>query len=183
MVFGCSKMWLPFYSCLNLVVLMVCTSLIISWGPAYYARWPRELQRASGARGSTRWMTLGEAGRFASLSPRRIRSLLNVTLIACWNMLDGCSSVEVNWSRRTTCSKVAKVQSLDGQKYLIVQCNCVVQNAADSLCAAGGSWNGHWTTIGMEMQGCHTYIHHIPSCIRLPEKSPQFCHNEQACCF
>ena len=29
-------------------------------------------------------MTLGEAGRFASLSPRRIRSLLNVTLIACW---------------------------------------------------------------------------------------------------
>lgn len=90
-----------------------------------------------------------------------IVSKKNQKLVECDvdSMLDGSSSVEVNWSTRTTCSKVAKVQSLDGQKYLIVQCNCVVQNAAASLCAAGGSWNGQWTTIGMEMQGCHTYIY------------------------
>lgn len=85
-------------------------------------------------------LTLGEAARFASLSPRRIRSLLNVTLIACWMGVVQLKSI----GQGGLCAvKLPKVQSLDGQKYLIVQCNCVVQNAAASLCAAGGSWNGH----------------------------------------
>ena len=128
-------------------------------------------------------MTLGEAGRFASLSPRRIRSLLNVTLIACWMGLvqlksigqPGLLAVKLQKSRVSMARSISSSNAIVSFK---MQLRLFAQLGAHGM---DNEQLLEWKC--KDVIHIYIYTHHIPSCIRLPEKSPQFCHNEQACCF